>query len=159
MSARHVDEAVRRFSPEPVICWCNGISEEARHSSSVGGGGGGEAIGKAVGNAVLGAKLRRGRLSGAVPMPRYPVVAVSADHVFIFDGPLAKAGPIVSLRRDQVDVASGGGPVWRRLDLVQPTANGDRSYTVMFFSLFGNRRLRAVRAELAVLRPPGSSRR
>ncbi len=43
----------------------------------------------------------------------------------------------------------GGGPIWRRLDLIVPAGAGDRCCTIMFFALFGNSRLRAVVTELA----------
>lgn len=130
------------------MCWCNGLSQEARYSSSTGAGGG-EAIGKAIGGAVLRGTLKNARLHTAVLMPRYPVVAASAERIYLFDGPVASTGPFAILQRDQVEVRHGGGPMWRRLDLIVPATNGDRSYTIMFFALFGNRRLRAMMTELA----------
>jgi hypothetical protein len=148
MPAKHIEASVAAFSPEPVLCWCNGLSQEARYSSSTGAGGG-EAIGKAIGGAVLRGKLKSARPDAAVPMPRYPVIAVSAKRIYLFDGPVARTGPFATLQRDQVDVRRGGGPMWRRLDLIASAADGDRSYTIMFFALFGNRRLRAMVAELA----------
>jgi hypothetical protein len=79
-------------------------------------------------------------------MPRYPVVAASAERIFLFDGPIMKAGPFATLPRDEV--RHNGGPMWRRLDLIVPAENGNGSYTIMFFALFGNKRLRATLAEL-----------
>ena len=93
--------------------------------------------------------LKRARLATAVRMPRYPLLAASASKLFLFEGPIVKAAPFAILRRDQVEVASGGGPMWRRLDLIVRGQDGDRSYTIMFFSLFGNKRLRSMLAELA----------
>ena len=148
MPAKHIEASVAAFSPEPVLCWCNGLSQEARYSPSTGAGGG-EAIGKAIGGAVLRGKLKNARLHTAVLMPRYPVVAVSAERIYLFDGPVARTGPFATLQRDHVEIRHGGGPMWRRLDLIVPATDGDRSYTIMFFALFGNRRLRAMMTELA----------
>jgi hypothetical protein len=147
MPVKNIEASLNAFSPELVLCWCNGLSQEARYSSSTGAGGG-EAIGKSIGDAVLRRKLKNARPRTAVRMPRYPVVAVSAERIFLFEGPVPRAGPFATLQRDQVDVSHSGGPMWRRLDLVVPGADGDRSYTIMFFALFGNRRLRAVVTEL-----------
>jgi hypothetical protein len=147
MPGRNIEETVVRFAPEPVLSWCCGLSQEARYSSSVGGGGG-AALGKAIGNAVLRRNLKRARLGTAVRMPRYPLLAASATQLFLFAGPIVKAAPFAILRRDHVEVARSGGPMWRRLDLIVSEEDGARSYTIMFFSLFGNKRLRAMLAEL-----------
>ncbi len=72
-------------------------------------------------------KLKNARLHTAVLMPRYPVVAVSAERICLFDGPVARTGPFATLQRDQVEVRHGGGPMWRRLDLIVPATDGDRS--------------------------------
>jgi len=50
MPADRIDQAVRRLSPEPVVCWCNGQSLESRYSSSTTSAGafGGRAAGVAV---------------------------------------------------------------------------------------------------------------
>jgi len=147
MPARNIEESVVRFAPEPVLSWCGGLSQEARYSSSVGGGS--AAAGKAIGNAVLRRNLKRAWLATAVRMPRYPVVAASASKLFLFEGPVVKAAPFAILRRDHVEVAKRGGPMWRRLGLIVRDEDGARSYTIMFFSLFGNKRLRSMLAELA----------
>lgn len=68
------------------------------------------------------------------------------------DGPVATAGPVAALPRDQVEVVHGGGPMWRRLDLIVCADGGRR--TVMFFALFGNGRLRGLLAELSGPAPP-----
>jgi hypothetical protein len=148
MPARNIEESVVRFAPEPVLNWCSGLSQEARYSSSVGGGGG-AAVGKAIGNAVLRRNLKRARLGTAVRMPRYPLLAASASKLFLFAGPIVKAAPFATLRRDQVEVAKSRGPMWSRLDLIVRDEDGGRSYTIMFFSLFGNKRLGSMLAELA----------
>ncbi len=153
MPAKHIAASIAEFAPEPVLCWCNGLSQEARYTSSVGGGGG-AAAGKAIGNAILRRQLTSARLVTAVGMPRYPVVAVGASQIYIFDGPIAKAGPIAALPRDQVEVVHRRGPMWRRLDLIVPADDGRLGYTVMFFALFGNRRLRTVLTELTDQAPP-----
>jgi hypothetical protein len=152
MSAKYIAAAIAEFAPEPILRWGNGLSQEARYTSSVGGGG--AAAGKAIGNAILRRKLTNARLATAVRMPRYPVVAVGATSIYIFDGPIAKAGPMATLSRDQVEVIQHRGPMWCRLDLTAPANGGSRSYTVMFFALFGNRRLRALLTELKDQAPP-----
>jgi hypothetical protein len=147
MPARNIEESVVKFAPEPVLSWCSGLSQEARYSSSVGSGSS-AAAGKAIGNAMLRRNLNRARLGTAVRMPRYPLLAASASKLFLFEGPIVKAGPFAILPRDQVEVAKSGGPMWRRLDLIVRGDDSDRSYTIMFFSLFGNKRLRSMLAEL-----------
>ncbi len=90
MPARNIESAVREFSPEPVLCWCNGQSLESRYSSpAVGGGAAGE-VGAGIGRAILRRRLDKARPASAEPMPRFPVVAVSASQIFLFDGPVAK---------------------------------------------------------------------
>ena len=78
MPASRIDEAVRRFSPEPLSCWCNGQSLESRYSPSVTPAG--ASGGRAAGAAVLRHQLGRARLQDAAPMPRFPVIAVSAGE-------------------------------------------------------------------------------
>ena len=151
MPARKIALSLAEFAPEPILGWCSGLSQEARYTSSAAGGG---AAGKAVGRAILRRQLASARLGTAVRMPRYPVVAVGATRIYIFDGPIATAGPLAALPRDQVEVIHGGGPVWRRLDLIVSADGGRRSYTVMFFALFGNGRLRGLLTELADPAPP-----
>ena len=151
MPARKIAVAIAEYAPEPILRWCNGLSLEARYTSSAGGG---AAAGKAIGNALLRRQLTRARLGTAVRMPRYPLVAVGATRIYIFDGPIATAGPVAALPRDQVEVVHGGGPMWRRLDLIVAADGGRRSYTVMFFALFGNGRLRGLLTELADPAPP-----
>jgi hypothetical protein len=147
MPARNIAASVAEFAPDPILCWCNGLSQEARYSSSTGSGGGYPA-GKVIGEGVLRARHKRARLGTAVPMPRYPLVAASAERIFLFAGPIARDRPFATLPRDQVEVRHRAGPMWRRLDLIIPSEDGNRSYTIMFFALFGNRRLRATVAEL-----------
>lgn len=153
MAAKYVAASIAEFAPEPVVRWCNGLSQEARYTSSAGGGGG-AAAGKAIGGAILRRQLTSARLVTAVRMPRYPVVAVGASKIYVFDGPVAKTGPIAALSRDQVEVVHRRGPMWSRLDLIVPADDGRRTYTVMFFVLFGNRRLRALLTELTDQAPP-----
>jgi hypothetical protein len=82
-------------------------------------------------------------------MPRYPVVAVSASQIFLFDGPVAKNGPFATLQRSQVQVVHSGSP-WHRLDLIADTSKGPRTYTVMVFGLGGGvKRLRKIVEELS----------
>ena len=38
--------------------------------------------------------------------------------------------------------------MWRRLDLIARADGDQRSYTIMFFALFGNKRLRGLLTEL-----------
>jgi hypothetical protein len=149
MPARNIDAAVRHFAPEHVLCWCNGQSLESRYSSSAGGGGA-AAAGKAVGTAVLGQRLARARAARAVRMPRFPVVAVGASQIFVFDGPVATRGPFAALPRDQVQVEHGGSAMWRRLDLIVSRDGEPCCYTMMVSALGGGRkRLQALVSELA----------
>jgi hypothetical protein len=73
-------------------------------------------------------------------MPRFPVVALGASQIFLFDGPIAKKAPFATLRRDQVQVVHGGSAMWRRLDLVVDEGEQARSYTMMVFGLGGGRK-------------------
>ncbi len=152
MPARKIAISLAEFAPEPILRWCNGLSQEARYSSSAAGGG--AAAGKAIGNAILHRQLTNARLGTAVRMPRHPVVALGATRIFIFDGPIATACPMAALSRDQVQVVRSGGPMWRRLDLIVDADGGRRSYTVMFFALFGNGRLRGLLTGLSDPAPP-----
>lgn len=63
MPASRIDEAVRRFSPEPLLCWCNGQSLESRYSSSVTHAG--ASGGRVAGAVVLHYQLGRARLNWA----------------------------------------------------------------------------------------------
>ena len=81
MPASQIDEALRRLSPEPLVCWCNGQSLEARYSSSVAPAG--ASGGQTAGAAVLRHQLGRARLEDGVPMPRFPVVAVSTSRIYL----------------------------------------------------------------------------
>jgi hypothetical protein len=141
MPASRIDAALTEFAPEPVLCWCNGQSLESRYSSSAGFGGA-EAVAKLAGVGVLRHQLGKARLPGAVRMPRFPLVAVGASHIFLFEGPIAAGPPFATLGRDEVRVVYGGSSMWRRLDLI---ANGEtfetpqRSYTIMASGLSGAR--------------------
>lgn len=89
-------------------------------------------------------------------MPRYPVVAAGVTQIFIFDGPIPKRGPFATLQRDQVEVVQGGGPVWRRLDIIARANGTSRAYTVMRFGLFGGaKRLRTLADELSAVHQDG----
>src|SRR5712692_11578553 len=116
MPASRIADAVQRFSPEPVLCWCNGQSLESRYSSSTTGAGG--LAGRAVGGAVLRHQLGKARLEGAVQMPRFPVVAVTASRIYLFGGPVPDKEAFAVLPRDQVQVVHGGNAMWRRLDIL-----------------------------------------
>jgi hypothetical protein len=82
-------------------------------------------------------------------MPRFPVVAVGASQIFVFDGPVATQGPVAALPRDQVQVEHGGSAMWRRLDLIVSSDGEPRCYTMMVSALGGGRkRLQALVSEL-----------
>src|SRR5215471_2322051 len=136
MPASRIDAALQEFSPEPVLFWCNGQSLESRYSSSTGFGGA-AAAGKLVGVGVLRHQLGKARLPGAVRMPRFPLVAVGASRIFLFDGPIATTAPFATIRRDEVRVVYGGSAMWRRLDLITDGEAGQRSYTIMASGLSG----------------------
>jgi hypothetical protein len=83
-------------------------------------------------------------------MPRFPVVATTAERIYIFALPL-QADAVAVLARARCRSSVSGKGIWRRLDIVSegPPA---RSYTVVFNVLFGSRRrihglLRALGAE------------
>jgi hypothetical protein len=151
VSSKSTESAVHQFSPEPVLCWCNGQSLESRYSQARGAGAGAGAAG-AIGAAIAGKisqrQLRKARLPDAELMPTHPVVAVSASHVMLFDARAVTAGPLAMLRRDQVQVACRGNPMWRRLDLTVKDGAGTRSYTVMVSFAKSRKRLRLVVDEL-----------
>jgi hypothetical protein len=108
MPASRIDEAVRRFSPEPVLCWCNGQSLESRYSSSVTSA---EAPGgRAAGAGVLRYQLGRARLEDAAPMPRFPVITVSATRIYLFSGPVPGPGGV----RGAATRAGAGDPRRKR---------------------------------------------
>ena len=135
--------------PEPVVCWCLGQSLESRYSSSTTGAGG-AAAGKLIGAGVLHHKMGKQRLTGGVRMPRFPLIAVTAHSVYLFEYPTPATGPFAILTRDKVQAIYGGNLMWKRLDLVASDGDTMRSYTVMASTLFGaGRRLARVVAVLA----------
>ena len=138
MPADRIDEAVRRFSPEPLLCWCNGQSLESRYSSSVTSAG--SFGGRTAGAAVLHRQLGKARLEGAVPMPRFPVVAVSASRIYLFGGPVPDKEALAVLVREEVQAVHGGNAMWQRLDLLDTRSGVPRSYTMMVSSLGGGRK-------------------
>jgi hypothetical protein len=138
MPASRIDEAVRRLSPEPLLCWCNGQSLESRYSSSVTPAG--ASAGRATGAAVLHHQLGRARLEDAVPMPRFPVIALSATRIYLFSGPVPDQEAFAVLPRAQVRVIHGGNAMWRRLDLLTADDGVPRSYTMMVSGLGGGRK-------------------
>lgn len=138
MPADRIDEAVRRLSPEHVLCWCNGQSLESRYLSSTTFGG--APGGRVAGAAVLRHQLGKARLDSAVPMPRFPVVAVSASQIYLFGGPVPDREAFAVLPRDQVQVVHGGSAMWRRLDIIAAQEGVSRSYTMMVSGLGGGRK-------------------
>jgi hypothetical protein len=147
MPADRIDQAVRRLSPEPVVCWCNGQSLESRYSSSTTSAG--AFGGRAAGAAVLHHQLGKARLDNAVPMPRFPVVAVSASRIYLFSGPVPDKEAFAVLPRDQAQVIHGGNAMWRRLDILITHDGMPRCYTMMVSGLGGGRkRLQGLIGEL-----------
>jgi hypothetical protein len=142
--AARVNEAVQACVPEPVLCWCLGQSLESRYSSSTGTVGG-AAAGKLIGGGVLHHNLGKERLGDAFRMPRFPVVAVSAERIYLFEWPIPATGAFATMRRDEVQVIYGGNAMWKRLDLITSDGDASRSYTMMASTLFGaGRRLKHV---------------
>jgi hypothetical protein len=95
-------------------------------------------------------------------MPRFPLVAISASKIFLFDGPLATRPPFAILPRDAVRVIYGGNAMWRRLDLITDgdaggggEAAGQRCYTIMVSVLGSRKRLEQLVAELERTGAPG----
>jgi len=145
MPSTRIDAAIRQYSPEQIQCWFYGQSLESRYSSASGAG-----LGKLIGQAILRRRLSQARRADSVRMPRFPVVAAGATHIFIFDGPVPTRGPFATLQRDQVEIFHGGGLVWRRLDIVARAHGTAREYTVMRLGLFGGaKQLRTLVDELA----------
>jgi hypothetical protein len=138
MPADRIEEAVRRFSPEPLLCWCNGQSLESRYSASTTSAG--AFGGRAAGAAVLRHQLGKARLDDAVPMPRFPVVAASTSRIYLFGGPVPHEEAFAVLPRDQVQVVHGGSAMWRRLDILVTQDGASRSYTMMVSGLGGGRK-------------------
>jgi hypothetical protein len=78
-------------------------------------------------------------------MPRFPVVAVTADQIYLFEWPIATTGAFATLKRGEVQVIYGGNAMWKRLDLITTDADATRSYTMMASNLSSaGRRLRHV---------------
>ncbi len=73
-------------------------------------------------------------------MPRFPVVAVSARRIYLFSGPVPDTQAFAVLPRDQVQVASSGNAIWRRLDILAADEGRPRSYTMMVSGLGGGRK-------------------
>jgi hypothetical protein len=151
VSTKSLESTIYQFSPEPVLCWCNGQSLESRYSQVRGAGAGAGAagaIGAGIARTISQRQLGKARLPDAELLPAHPVVAVSASHVMLFDARAATAGPFATFRRDQVRVACRGNPMWRRLDLTVTGDGGTRSYTVMVSFAKSQKRLRMVVDEL-----------
>ena len=72
-------------------------------------------------------------------MPRFPVVAVTTDRIYLFDGPVPDEEAFACLERDHVGVLHGGSAMWQRIDLVVVDED-PRSYTMMVNALFGGRK-------------------
>ena len=138
MPADRIDQALRRLSPEPLVCWCNGQSLESRYSPSTAPAG--EPGGQAAGAAVLRHQLGKARREDAVPMPRFPVVAASASRIYLFSGPVPDTEAFAVLPRNQVQVVHGGNAMWRRLDILATHDGAPRSYTMMVSGLGGGRK-------------------
>ena len=160
MSASKTEAALKSAAPEPILCWSYGKSLEARYSARAAPAGGvAGAVGSSMGSAILQRQLAKVRSAHAVPLPLNMVVAVSASRVFVFPGPVPHEGPVVTLERDQLEVVHTGR-MWHRLDLVSPTSQGPRVYTVMAFGPGrGPRRFREIIGELgrSSARPPSAS--
>jgi hypothetical protein len=129
------ERAVLERVPEPVLAWWWGQSLESRYSPSVYSGGAGYAGAAAIGRR----QQKKARREDAVSMPRWPVIAATAERIYIFSGPTPEADAIAVLSRASCRSSVSGKGMWRRLDIVSEGAP-PRSYTVMFNVLFGSRR-------------------
>jgi hypothetical protein len=152
MPAARIEAALRERVSEPLICWCNGQSLESRYSTSAPPRAGG-AVPNAGAGVILRHQLGKATRPDAVPMPRFPVIALTADVIYVFDGPVPEEEPLAKLDRARVGVVYGGSRMWRRIDLIvhdEPS----RSYTMMVSGLAGSRkRLARLVAELEKRQP------
>jgi hypothetical protein len=137
MPAINIERSLTERVAEPILAWCNGQSLESRYSSSVPSVVGG-APARIAGAGVLRHQFNKEQRDDAVSMPRFPVIAVTADRIYVFDGPVARAGPLAVLERARCECLLGGRAMWRRLDIVD-TGPPPQSYTVFFNLLLGGR--------------------
>jgi hypothetical protein len=100
---------------------------------------------------MAGSKLR----DDAVQLPRFPVLAVGADRLYVFEMAVleraTKSGevvaPIASVARADAVVDIQRGLMWKRVTII--SAREGRSYTIYLNGAFGGRR--RVRGTLAAL--------
>jgi hypothetical protein len=147
MPADNIERSLVERIPEPVLAWCNGQSMESRYSPSVRGPVGVPAA-QVGATGVLRHQFSKARREDAVPMPRFPVIAATAERIYVFDGPLASAEPLAVLDRSACQILVSGKAMWHRLDVVYD-GPPPRSYTTFFNLLVGSRR--RLNALLAVL--------
>ena len=138
MPAGRIDQAVRRLSPDSVVCWCNGQRLESRYSASTAYAG--AAGGRRPGRPVLRHQRGKARPGNAVPMPRFPVAAVSARRIYLFRGPAPDKEAFAVLPQDQAQVVHGGNTMRRRLDIHTTHDGVPRSYTMMVSGLGSGRK-------------------
>jgi hypothetical protein len=129
-----MDRALAERVTEPILAWWHGQSLESRYSVTAHGGGAAQAGGAAI----LQRQYTKARRDDAVSMPRWSVIAVTAERIYIFSQPIQADAVAVLDRASSRSSVSGRG-MWRRLDIVSEGAPA-RSYTVMFNVLFGSRR-------------------
>jgi hypothetical protein len=138
MPAANIERSLAERVPGPVLAWCNGQSLESRYSTSVPAPVAG-AAGRVGGAAVLRHQLTKAQRDDAVSMPRFPVIAVTEEQIYVFDGPVARGDAVAVLERSRSGFLVTGKGMWRRLDIVSQ-GPPSQSYTVLFNVLFGSRR-------------------
>ena len=85
-------------------------------------------------------------------MPAAALVAVGREQIYVFEGTIAKAEPLVTLDRHKVSVAHSGKLYrWNRFVLIERGGERRRSYT-MTFSGWNGGRVRRLEHTVAVLR-------
>ena len=139
-----MERALAERVPEPIVAWWHGQSLESRYSVTAHGGGAGQAGGAAI----LRRQYKKARRDDAVSMPRWTVVAVTAERIYFFSQPI-EAEAVAVLERASARSSVSGRGMWRRLIIVSEGAP-PRSYTVFFAALGTRRRLNQLWRALGV---------
>ena len=132
-----IEQALLASLPEPVS-WAWGQNTESRYSQTLRP------------NFLTGLVLRRmarGKLrDDAVQLPRFPVLAVGANRLYVFEmAALERAtksgevvAPIASVARADAVFDVQRGLMWKRVTII--SAREGRSYTIYLNGVFGGRK-------------------
>jgi hypothetical protein len=146
-ASKRIGPALEAALAEPVH-WAWGQNTESRYSQT--------GRPNLLTGLVLRQAARRRSRPDAVRLPRFPVLAVGAGRLYVFEMAAleraAKSGtavsPIASLSRPEAELDVQRGLMWKRVTIIS-RAEG-RSYTIYLNSVFGGRKrvaetLRALR--------------